>query len=450
MASPTHVCQIPGNSDIAGIGVRASVYIQACLAGLNLPYLLHTLVFTEEETIRAPAGKEGTKASPTAQATAGTRPEDGLAISIRPSLSTDSLDSTEKALRNFRNENAEYLGVAKALERSLFMVGFAVILSAIVEAKSRTGLSAYHALIVLNISQINNWAGFLLLLLRGEFRTTGIGWIGRIFVTRRSLMSSLLCVAHAIMMSALGLYFWSNLGPFLGYAGDIQSCHPLTYFRVFGPVNISNKALRISSLAFYAVSLVPVFGLYFLALIPGFALIVFTLVTLILLLVLVPVLVVLGAIYFLILKPVIVFMFRPVLRTSAVQNVITSLEGPWSIIREQSRRAFLSLRFRTTGLLNGPSYSPLFTFTMAVFFSAPLVYAIISTELIIRVNRDNVEPGAESKWTYGQTLALFTALVAVILYINELLAIQRRRKRARNPVDHELGRRVFFERGTQT
>ncbi|KAG5636271.1 hypothetical protein H0H81_008557 [Sphagnurus paluster] len=57
----------------------------------------------------------------------------------------------ETAIQSVITEYADYLDLAKSLERGVLMVGFAVILSAILEIKS-SGLSAYHALVVLNIS----------------------------------------------------------------------------------------------------------------------------------------------------------------------------------------------------------------------------------------------------------------------------------------------------------
>ena len=49
MTDQLPLCQIPGNSDIAGVGVRASVYTQACLAVLNVAYLFHLIAYYREE-----------------------------------------------------------------------------------------------------------------------------------------------------------------------------------------------------------------------------------------------------------------------------------------------------------------------------------------------------------------------------------------------------------------
>lgn len=53
---------------------------------------------------------------------------------------------------------------------------------------------------------------------------------------------------------------------------------------------------------------------------------------------------------------------------------------------------------------------------------------MVAIELTIRENRGHVEPGAEDGWTYGQILALFSAVVAVAVYIGQLMKIRRETK----------------------
>ncbi|KAF8062283.1 hypothetical protein FPV67DRAFT_1507868 [Lyophyllum atratum] len=398
MSTTSRICQIPGNSDIAGIGVRASVYIQACLAGLNLIYMLHTRVYNdvprEDDIELAPAtpgvadpGSTTTLDAPNidvADATIISRPT-SQPLSITPaSVATKNLDpdmEDGKAFQAFVHANEEYINMIKGLERTLFMVGFAVILSAILEAKSDNGLTPYHALIILNISQINNWAGFLLLIVRGGFRPSDReGWASHFLVTRDSLVSSIPCMIHALTMSGLGLYFWSDLTPFLGYSIDLknpeQNCRPLTYFWLFGAIDVSNNALRISSLVFYAISAIPVIGLYFLG-----AIIVFAFLGLIIVLcVLIPVLCVAVFIFIILYQvfiyPIIAFIIRPLIRAHFIQKIFAPLSGPLTFIAQSQRSFRHSLHSRTTALLVGPSYSQLFSFPLGVLFSAPLIYAI--------------------------------------------------------------------------
>ena len=67
----------------------------------------------------------------------------------------------------FLKTQASYISLSKSLGRSLFMVGFAITLSSVIEfITSSVGLTPYHTFIVLNMSLINNWGGFCLLVPR--------------------------------------------------------------------------------------------------------------------------------------------------------------------------------------------------------------------------------------------------------------------------------------------
>lgn len=163
---------------------------------------------------------------------------------------------------------SEYLEIAQTAERSLFIVGFTVIASAILQARSTPGLTAYHALIVLNISQINNWAGFLLLFMRGwlrlRFKREGESSL-RVLIFPASWTSSLLCAAHSLAMSGLGLFLWIDSAPFYGYGGEYleQPCRPLVYFWAFRTADMSDNLSRMFSIMFYATTLIPYVGLWF-------------------------------------------------------------------------------------------------------------------------------------------------------------------------------------------
>ena len=417
-----------------GIGVRASVYAQACLAAINVIYLVHTRVFTDVPQAAASADVE--------MAPLGSDPplEQGASTGTSSAVLPQSIPITRSPTppphpshpsQNFLLENAEYLNMAKSLERSLFMVGFAVIISAILQTKSTTGLTPYHALIVLNISQINSWAGFLLLISRGGIRNTGIGWMGDVLVTKRSLVDAMPCIVHGTVMSAFGLYFWSDTQAFLRYVDEPGSCRPLTMFWLFSGVAVSNNSLRIASLVFYAINIIPMIGIYLQGVFVVLALIVYVIAVTLLILVSCVVAMIFAILFALInvlvLKPI-AFALKPVFRVPFVRDLVPTLSKGFrpvaQALRQGSRFVNTSLH-QVADLLVGPSYSTLFTFTTGFSFVAPLLFTVISTEFIIRANASNVDQSSEYRWTYGQTLALFSALIAAGMYASETLKLMR-------------------------
>ncbi|KAG7087709.1 hypothetical protein E1B28_013656 [Marasmius oreades] len=392
------ICSIPGNADIAG--VRASVYIQACLAALNTAFMMNTVGYGEDDD-QEEASQNVKTDTVTTNPPAVDRPQ----------------SPKEHPFPNFLRNRSLYIGVVKNLERSIFMVGFAVIISAIIEMRtSPSGLTPYHALIVLNISLINNWAGLLILMGRGGFRMSGRrGWKGMLVVTRASILDSFWCIVHSTLFCAFGLYFWGTQSAFLGYLSEQSDpCQPLIYYWVFGPVAYTNRALKVASLVFYSISVLPVAGLYFQVFVPSIILLTFIFVFAVL-----PVAgiigMVLATIFYCIIQPFFNLLIRPIFRIPLMRRFL-DLVAPtfvrvWDYLRTLSR----TLSAFTTSLVLGPAYAPIVMFIAALAPISPIIYTIVSTESIVKLNRPNVLPG-ENVWTYGQTLALFTAAVACVLY----------------------------------
>jgi hypothetical protein len=464
MTDQLRPCLIPGNSDIAGVGVRASVYTQACLAVLNLAYLMHILTYDSEKEETGPSDAVEPQATPlmaSAPASSSASNIHILRASTPPSHSSSSpplptSDASELDADNplpaFLETQASYISLSKSLERSLFMVGFAIILSSVIELKtSSVGLTPYHTLIVLNMSLINNWAGFCLLMLRGGFRTSGKkGWKEQLFVTKESLRSSFWCLLHSTAVCGLGIYFWARPGAFLKYVEDADGpCQPQTYYYVLTSIPISHPSLRIASLVFYGISIIPVWGLYFQALIPGFALLFAMFAALLALFAGMIVAIIFGAIWFALIKPVFGFLLRPIIDTSFVEDLVDKLYPTWEATRDGTKRLFTRTRQGLKSFIVGPTSALPLTSLAGIFFAIPIIYTIISTEQIIRINADFVDQASETEWTYGQTLALFSALVAVGMYGGEwgkTLREGMRERRAR--VERGTGQEKAAEGGS--
>ncbi|KAK1215342.1 hypothetical protein PQX77_022048 [Marasmius sp. AFHP31] len=324
------ICSIPGNPDIAGtyliarfpalngsepisavgIGVRASVYTQTCLAMVFL-----ALIDFQDSDLPSPTPKQP-----------------------KPEL------------------RSKYIRIIKNLERRISMFGFAFIINAIIELNRANGLTPYHSLIVLNIGFINSWVGGMLLLTRSEESKAG-----------RYIVDAIWFLLHSTLFASFGIYLWAKrIGIVDHYADNPNSCRPLTYFWVFQLVLVTNPVLKTISLIFYAfVIAIPVIGLV----LYGF---------------------------------------------SYISDFNCLLNPYQRVKRTLSSRSFkhVSRHDRLAQLIRSSARS------------SPAIFALSSTEYIVRLNAPNVT-ARDNDWTYGQTLALLTTLVAVIHYLNEWRNVPR-------------------------
>ncbi|KDQ13351.1 hypothetical protein BOTBODRAFT_33672 [Botryobasidium botryosum FD-172 SS1] len=184
------------NPDIAGIGVRVSVYTQAFLS------LLYPIIFFADGMI--------------------TRDE------------------------------AKSMGDVSS---SILLTGCALLVSAFIQAAT-FGLSVYHVLIVLNLSWINSTSCFLYecVMMRTALRPPlllGIRNIPRAVYPRTGM--GRITALHIFAMAALGIWVWNNVAVF----GDQPECTPQTVYVLFGKsIPVDDKSLRISSIVVYAHSTV--------------------------------------------------------------------------------------------------------------------------------------------------------------------------------------------------
>ncbi|KAG5636687.1 hypothetical protein H0H81_007148 [Sphagnurus paluster] len=286
--------------------------------------------------------------------------------------------SLELAYDTYLRGNKRLIALTNNLEPFAFTVSCGIIVSAIVKARSATGLSAYHALIALNISQINSWTGYVLLLLRILCAVHQKNLRTKIF-----FLQIIPYFIHAILVSAFGIYFWRDLAPFMEYASTapVQPCHPSAYYWILErTVEISDKRLRTISLAYYALSAFPPLNPFpFLSAVPCLV----------------------G-----------VCLSIAIFRICWASFLSPMGQRP-SESEPNPAETLVSLFGAFTSLCIGHVL-------WALAICGPFIYTIVSTELTISINRPNVEPGTESEWTYNQTLALFTAIFTVFIYAHEI------------------------------
>ena len=200
------------NSDIAGIGIRISVFIQVFLN------LLCALIFAKDGQI-------------------------------------SSYENT----------------VLTATSINLFVTGCALILCAVVQA-AKGGLGVYHALIVLNLSWIISLSAFLhivigllnsfLALADLENGVPGIAEDDEFEASSTHAYVVPMSVFHLSAMGAFGIWFWATIDSF----GDQPECTPATFSTIFGvDVPVTQNSFRCGSIILYSLVVVPFLNFIILA-----------------------------------------------------------------------------------------------------------------------------------------------------------------------------------------
>ncbi|KAG7445025.1 uncharacterized protein BT62DRAFT_995015 [Guyanagaster necrorhizus] len=383
MSNALQICRIPSNSDVAGIGVRAATYLQACLA-LFMSFssvVYRTVHFSSTLWV-------------------GEKRDESMSIieerafQVPPTL-TEAIKSVESAL---------------------FITSISVLIGAMIQARSSSGLSPYHALVVLNLAQINSYTAYLLFLCRLTADDPGAsGLVFLRLMLRIALRNYVLFAVHSCMMGAFGLWFWGNTSAFLRYASDSASsndgpCNPVSHYWIFTPVLSDNQVLRIFFLIYYSVSACP--PIAFLVPMAMTALI-------------------FGAVWVVLytLAFICIVLFAPVLLVlylsgihdiqKWIENKLESLETKFSAMLDFSKVRWGAAVAGSLWLLP---------------INLPVVFYLFATEKMIRMNRPILDDAeAEAQWSYGQTLALITALVTVVFFLRDVgkLVIELQRNSAK-------------------
>ena len=202
------------NSDIAGIGIRCSVFTQVFLN------LLRALIFAKDGQI-------------------------------------SSYENT----------------VLTATSINLFITGCALILCAIIQA-AKDGLSVYHALIVLNLSWIISLSAFLhiVIALLSSFLALADAKNGVLEVAEvddepeasstHGAYVVWMSIFHLSAMGAFGIWFWVTIDSF----GDQPECTPAMFSTIFGlDVPVMRNSLRCVSIVLYLFAVIPFLNFIILA-----------------------------------------------------------------------------------------------------------------------------------------------------------------------------------------
>ena len=296
-------------------------------------------------------------------------------------------------------DEAEYIDTAS---NAILMTGCAILISAFIQAKT-IGLSAYHAMIVLNLSWMNN----SYFSISGIFAfsadwTEGQRWLeakrsGRVHrpQTRKgSRVAPYLGFAHLSLMASFGIWLWQDINTF----GASSECTPYIFTVIFGHnVSVINKSLRTVSLALYWITAIPLVNIIVGAIVAIVGSVVLLAGYLIGLVGIVIALVVLLSPFYL---------FRYLLRRYLNRHPTDSNTDNDDAVKTTSKRKLSKwIRSPPGDARLGLFYLPLVLF-LDVFFA-------VNTELMIRRSRPLVQPG-ESQWTFGQSLAVIVTIIPLL------------------------------------
>ncbi|KAJ3776225.1 hypothetical protein FB446DRAFT_721940 [Lentinula raphanica] len=478
------VCQITENPDIAGIGVRLSIYIPAVLVTINSGYVaakisvdvltgklseyfdsaslrslsdgssapsgsdiqLNDLEAAEQQETPSPHGPGSINASSTA----------GFSESWFSDNGEYLMEKQARGYLSYLSDHPHYFESSRALERSLFLIGSAIIVSAFLNA-SNFSLPPYHALLVLNLSLLNNLAGSILLPIRIIAVCAEI-WFGDrkenvLMPSSLWYLATLvdvfgLAVVQTLVIIAFGTWFWvsatfnhtfsgysmtvdklissatynSTLSASPGGPMDPSQCVSRTLYWAFINVPVeSSLPLQIISLMFYiGTAVFPILG-PFIYVTPT-----------IVILRSIPLLLAMGF-------SCAIYLFGILLPRLTARLIYTLLPKIYhlAITLPHIRKPLFTLMLSPKALS-----TRLIFFTIVITNLTTVLYLIISTEKVISINsasRGGSVVISGPQWTYGQTLALLTAVIGVLTYVAELIGEWRevtleRRKRLREEV----------------
>ncbi|KAJ3746661.1 hypothetical protein DFH05DRAFT_1523263 [Lentinula detonsa] len=473
-------CQIIENPDIAGIGVRLSIYIPAVLVTLNSGYVAAKICvdvltgklseYFRSASLRSLSDGSDSPSTPSdielvdleaaSQLSRSSSHTQSSRLSHSSWLDDNFAQSLERDARgylSYLSDHPHYFESSRSLERSLLLIGSAIIVSAFLNA-SNFSLPPYHALLVLNLSLLNNLAGSILLPIRiiAMFAEIWFGDREEDVLLPKSLwyLAKLvdvfgLAVLQTLVIIAFGVWFWVSTTfshSFSGYSmtvdkllssasynstiaassngpSDPSQCLSRTMYWAFVNIPVeSTLSLQIISLMFYiGTAAFPILG-PFIYMIPTIVVIRS-----------VPLLLAIGF-------STAIYLFGIVLPRMATRLTYTLLPKLYHL----SISLPYSHKHPFPTILSPSALSTkLIFFTIVIMNLSTILYLIVSTEKVISINSASRKGSvviSGSQWTYGQTLALLTAVIGVFMYIAELLGEWRevlleRRKRLREEED---------------
>ncbi|KZO96201.1 hypothetical protein CALVIDRAFT_137509 [Calocera viscosa TUFC12733] len=248
-------CTIEPNSEIAGIGIRVSIYVQAILAFLLATLALFKFAVESEMTTLSQQleGRNIEDVDPTRE-------------EIEYLLKSDlPLRKVIKRLqRRYLRDELEGNRDLRQARMSVQLTGVALLVSAVIQAQLYS-LDVYHAFIVLNLCWINNITALTLYLTEQFLRRPRENFLlyplPPRFWTWKGMQAANPFLPTSAYLCGLGCYgFWLFFG--LNTFGDedwnSEACNPLVLYWILGNhISVTARGFRIVGLVIHAVAFTP-------------------------------------------------------------------------------------------------------------------------------------------------------------------------------------------------
>ncbi|KAH8818777.1 hypothetical protein DL96DRAFT_1621916 [Flagelloscypha sp. PMI_526] len=353
-------CQISSNSDIAGLGVRVATYIQALVTLLIASFMFLRHLSVHQEGLYAEAQ-----------------------TILGPNRTSSSFPSSKLPL-----PSAEFLVNLKTsilgLRNGLFVVSVSVIIAALHSARNDV-LTVYHGLVVTNISFLNSFSAYAIAMILSSLRGLSGEQKGLLSFNElwRSWPKELLhpyFVLHTALVGSFSTWFWLTQ-----LRADQDCVYEIRYgffVAVRGPM--LTPSLRYFFITYSIITAIP------------------------------PAATVILTIQLIISVIVCMVAAFPLIGIFALfMGVVYTLLQAAGASRSSGLRIFTLCGYTIAGVFG-------YTLVYMAFCLTPLLW-IHSTEVTVRLNEAIVEDKEEGEWSYGQTLALATAVMTTFTVVVDVV-----------------------------
>jgi len=253
-------CEIQPNAEIAGIGIRTSIYAQAVLTSILAGLSLFKFAVEAEITAVNQEALDIERVDPT---------KDEIEFLLRSDIPMRHVIKRLQR-RYLRDENEDNRELQQS-RMSVQLTGVALLVSALVQS-SLYNLDVYHALVVLNLCWLNSITALTLYLTELFLRNPRDRWLRHPLPPRLWTIKGLIAanpfLPTSVYLCALGSYgFWlfirlNTFGDDPDAGWNAVECNPIVLYWILGhPMSVTGRAFRIVGIVLHAAALIPVINL---------------------------------------------------------------------------------------------------------------------------------------------------------------------------------------------
>ncbi|KZO96202.1 hypothetical protein CALVIDRAFT_137610 [Calocera viscosa TUFC12733] len=246
-------CIIEPNSEIAGIGIRVSIYVQAILTFLLAALALFKFAVESEMTAVNQQLEDIERVDPT---------RDEIEFLLKSDIPMQHV--IKRLQRRYMSDERQGNRDLRTSRMSVQLTGVALLVSAVIQAKLYS-LDIYHALIVLNLCWLNNVTALTLYLTEQFLRRPRDHFLRNPLPPRlwtwQGMQAANPFLPTSAYLCALGCYgFWLffTLNTFGDEDWNSEACNPLVVYWILGHrISVTARGFRIVGMILHAVAFTP-------------------------------------------------------------------------------------------------------------------------------------------------------------------------------------------------